>query len=57
MVRLQTKLHVKATKMLPPVGSPDPSKAQSTVGTVLSIYSRPRQPGQHHRFQIETVTG
>ncbi len=25
--------------------SPDPSKTQSTVGTVLSIYTAPRQPG------------
>ena len=39
------KLHVKAAKFLPLLDSPDPSKTQSTVGTVLSICTAPRQPG------------
>jgi hypothetical protein len=33
---------IKATKILPLVGLLDPSKTQSTVGTVLSIYIAPR---------------
>ena len=31
----------------PLLDSPDPSKAQSTVATVLSISTAPRQPGPH----------
>jgi hypothetical protein len=36
---------VKAARFLPLLDSPDPSKTQSIVGTVLSIYTAPRQPG------------
>ena len=39
------KLHVEAAKLYPLLDSPDPSKTQSTVGTVLSICTAPRQPG------------
>ncbi len=38
------KLQVKAT-ILPLALSPNPSKTQSTVGTVLSNFTGPRQPG------------
>jgi hypothetical protein len=37
------KLHVKAANIL---SSPDSSKTQSTVGTVLSIHIAPCQPGR-----------
>ena len=33
--------------------SPNPSKTQSTVGTVLSIYTAPRQPG--HVAKMDNV--
>ena len=37
---------VKAAKILPlQQDSPDPSKTQSNVATVLSNYTAPRQPG------------
>ncbi len=35
------KLQVKAAKILPLVGLPDPSKTQSTMGMVLSIHNAP----------------
>jgi hypothetical protein len=44
---------VKAAKMLPLLDSPDPSKTQSTVGTVLSIYTAPRQPGQSPLYTLK----
>ena len=40
------KLQVKAANILP-LDGPDPSKTQSTGGTVLSIYTAPRQPGSY----------
>ena len=39
------KVHLKAAKYYPSMDSPEPSKTQSTVGTVLSIYTAPCQPG------------
>jgi hypothetical protein len=48
-VRLHTScsngLEEEAADRVLLVDSPDPSKTQSTVGTVLSIYTAPRQPG------------
>ena len=37
--------------------SPNPSKIQSTVGTVLSIYTAPRQPGPNVRNEAQIVGG
>ncbi len=44
-VRPADSLQVKAATILPLLDSSDPSKTQSTVGTVLSICTAPRQPG------------
>lgn len=38
---------VWAANILSLVDLPDPSKTQSTVGTVISINNAPRQPGGH----------
>ena len=39
------KLRVKAATSYPLVDSPDPSKTQSSMGIVLSVYTHPGQPG------------
>ncbi len=44
-MRPADELQLKAAKTTPLMDSPDPSKIQSTVGTVLSIYTVPRQLG------------
>ena len=44
-VRPADKLQVKAAKFLPLVGLVRFKQTQSTMGSVLSIYTAPRQPG------------
>ncbi len=53
-VRLQTSCSEGCQNPYPLMDSPDPSETQSTVGTVLSIYTAPRQPGRkRYKKQIK----
>jgi hypothetical protein len=50
------KVQVKAANILPLLDSPDPSKTQSTVGTVLSIYTAPASRGPYISYRpVEKV--
>ncbi len=45
---LQTSGTIWLPQSYPLLDSPDPSKTQSTAGTVLSVYTGPRQPGTRY---------
>ncbi len=47
MCALQTSCSEMLPQFYPSMDSPDPSKTQSTVGTMISFYTGPRQPGPH----------
>lgn len=50
-VRLQTSCTQRLPQSCPLMDSPNPRKTQSTVGTLLSIYTGPRQPVMsYYRF-------
>ena len=47
------KLQQRLPKSYPLLDSPDPSKTQRTVGTVLSIDVAPRQPEPNYSGQMQ----
>ena len=52
---LQTSCSQRLPQSYPLLDSPDPSKTQSTVGTVLSICTAPRQPRPCTSTLIESL--
>ncbi len=52
---LQKNCNYRLPQSYPLLDSPDPSKTQSTVGTVLSICNAPRQPGRQRMIQNYSI--